>query len=405
MLMLFGLLSVMVWLVVGVFDFQTYMSAQSSLSESMTEIFEMTREVWSPGMFGPYKEDEAGKENGADSKKIDLMYENPCYLVLLSDDGMPLQVYSSGFQQGNVSDAVDEATKVAQTEATGTLCVGNLYADSYSYYYPTRRIILVVETRQIRKEILSALIVSLLIGFAFEFLLYIACRKAADWMISPIEKTFEKQKQFIADASHELKTPVAVILANAEAMEKDPDPKWLSNIEEEAGRMNGLIADLLDLTRSEQKEVTMVPVDLSRLVEKQCLIQEAVMFEKNIELEEHIEPDLKVMGAAGMLEQLIAILLDNACAHSSGKIIVSLVRRGKDVILGVANTGAPIPPEARERIFERFYRADESRNRSSGRYGLGLAIAKSIVERHKGKIEALCKDGLTTFQVTFRQAA
>ena len=129
------------------------------------------------------------------------------------------------------------------------------------------------------------------------------------------------------------------------------------------------------------------------------------MFEKNIELEEHIEPDLKVMGAAGMLEQLIAILLDNACAHSSGKIIVSLVRRGKDVILGVANTGAPIPPEARERIFERFYRADESRNRSSGRYGLGLAIAKSIVERHKGKIEALCKDGLTTFQVTFRQAA
>ena len=149
----------------------------------------------------------------------------------------------------------------------------------------------------------------------------------------------------------------------------------------------------------------MLPVNLSRLAEKQCLIQEAVMFEHHIELSETIEPDLTVNGQSSMLEQVIAILLDNAAAHSDGKIAVTLRRQGKDVLLSVSNTGVPIPPDQREKIFERFYRADESRTRSSGRYGLGLAIAKSIVNRHKGKIEVDCHGGWTTFTVVLHAAA
>lgn len=212
-------------------------------------------------------------------------------------------------------------------------------------------------------------------------------------MIAPIQQMFEKQKQFVADASHELKTPVAVILANAEAMEQDHDEHWLKNIEEEATRMNSLITNLLDLTRSEQTDPVLERVNLSRLLEKQSLIMEASMFEKNLVLEEDIEPDLMCMANSAAMQQVITILLDNAMEHSDGKIMVKASKKGKDIQFSVSNSGKPIPPEDRERIFERFYRADVARNRSSGRYGLGLAIAKSIVDSHHGRIQVSCDEG------------
>lgn len=406
MLTLFGLLSIMVWVIVGVYESQTYIAVQNGLHDSMDQIADLTADIWNPVGLGPFAADSQTQGRGKmDEDEMALLYENPVYLILFDSAGVPVKAYSSGeAEEKDAEKIVKIATEVAADTEVGEMHIGSLYTDKFIWNHLSPHAVLLVDTTGLRHEVVTQQLVSALIGLGFECLLFVACRKASDWMIGPIEETFEKQKQFIADASHELKTPVAVILANAEAMEKDPDPKWLANIEEEAARMNGLITDLLDMTRNEQAEFNPVEVNLSRLVEKQCLIQEAVMFERQIDLSENIEPDLKVMGQASMLEQVIAILLDNAAAHSSGKIIVTMTHKGKDVILDVANTGVPIPPEAREKIFERFYRADESRNRSSGRYGLGLAIARSIVVRHKGKIEALCANGLTTFRVTLRAA-
>ena len=177
---------------------------------------------------------------------------------------------------------------------------------------------------------------------------------------------------------------------------------WLKNIEEEATRMNSLITNLLDLTRSEQTDPVLERVNLSRLLEKQSLIMEASMFEKNLVLEEDIEPDLMCMANSAAMQQVITILLDNAMEHSDGKIMVKASKKGKDIQFSVSNSGKPIPPEDRERIFERFYRADVARNRSSGRYGLGLAIAKSIVDSHHGRIQVSCDEGITSFVVTLK---
>lgn len=401
MLTLFGVLSIMVWLIVGVFDFQNYATVQNDLSASILDISEMTRELWNPTALGPFPQDED------EDSRLALLYENPVYMIVFNNAQKPMHFLTTqDTDEGTLNKIVEKAQFVEKTSRPDTNpAIGNLLVSSYVCYHPSNNMVMMIDVTAIRNELISHLFISILIGIGFEGLLYIACRKAAAWMIGPIEETFKKQRQFIADASHELKTPVAVILANAEAMEKDPNPKWLSNIEEEASRMNGLITDLLDLTRNEQQEIQMLPVNLSRLVEKQCLIQEAVMFEHHIELSETIEPDLTVNGQSSMLEQVIAILLDNAAAHSDGKIAVTLRRQGKDVLLSVSNTGVPIPPDQREKIFERFYRADESRNRSSGRYGLGLAIAKSIVNRHKGKIEVDCHGGWTTFTVVLHAAA
>ncbi|MCF0260393.1 MAG: HAMP domain-containing histidine kinase, partial [Erysipelotrichaceae bacterium] len=210
-------------------------------------------------------------------------------------------------------------------------------------------------------------------------------------------ETMRRQKQFIADASHELKTPLAVIMANAEAMEHNPDPKWLHNIADESEKMNQLVVSMLDLARSEEEALVLEPVNLSLLAEKECLMQEAVVFEHNMILETEIEEDLWVKADKTKAAQLITILLDNAQKHAKSAIRVSLKREGKQAVLKVMNNGVPIPVEDREHIFERFYRGDKSRARASGRYGLGLAIAKNIALSHQSRIWADCSEGWTEF--------
>lgn len=291
------------------------------------------------------------------------------------------------------------AMRIIAQSKPATMHVGNLFVDEYAWYYSSDTVLNIVNVSSIRQKLYLSMGIMIMILALFEFVLFFICRRLIGWMIEPIENAFEKQRQFVADASHELKTPVAVILASAEAMEKDGNPKWLGNIEEEAVRMNQLITDLLDLTRSEQNQAELECVNLSAAAAKQCAIQEAVMFEKNILLEEQIDKGIYVKGTQPQLVQVAAILLDNAVSHSTGTVKVSLKEDSGKACLSVANTGAPIPEEEREKIFERFYRADSSRNRSSNRYGLGLAIAKNIVTGFKGTISVDCGKGWTVFRV------
>ncbi|MBO5413543.1 MAG: HAMP domain-containing histidine kinase [Clostridia bacterium] len=179
--------------------------------------------------------------------------------------------------------------------------------------------------------------------------------------------------------------------------------KWIYNIRSEADRMNKLIMQLLDLAKMENKKQEEYGVEnLSKIVEKSVLTFESLTFEKNIKLETNIEENINLKCDSDDIKQLMTILIDNAIVHSyeeNGKIIVNLSKEKNDIVLKVSNKGEPIPKEEEEKIFERFYKRDNSRNRDTSNYGLGLAIAKSIVSHYNGSITAHSENEYTTFKV------
>jgi two-component system, OmpR family, sensor histidine kinase CiaH len=248
-------------------------------------------------------------------------------------------------------------------------------------------------------KILTNLICTfIVVGLVMLIVIFFTSRFFANRHIAPIKEAFNKQKQFIADASHELKTPLTVIQTTADVLLANQEDtihhqaKWVHHIKSETERMKTLTNDLLYLTEMDHTQTQMIfaPFNISEAVESVILTMEAVIFEKDMMLHYDIEPNLNVTGNTEQLKQVVMILLDNASKYTNptGTINVTLKKQQNDTVLSVTNTGEGIPPEHIEKIFDRFYRTDSSRSRKHGGYGLGLAIAKSIVEQHKGKIYA-----------------
>lgn len=223
---------------------------------------------------------------------------------------------------------------------------------------------------------------------------------SAGRIVAPLEESYRKQRQFISDAGHELKTPVSVIGANAELLSRElGENRWLQNIQWENQRMGLLVGQLLELSRTENIRIRIEHVDLSRLVAGETLAFESVAFEKGLTLQSSITSGIAAEGNSAQLRQLTAIVLDNAIRYSSGQVRVTLTRDRGTAELSVINSGEPIPVEHRERIFERFYRVDPARGGEEKHYGLGLAIAKAIVNNHHGQIGVSCGDGLVEFRI------
>ncbi len=232
----------------------------------------------------------------------------------------------------------------------------------------------------------------------FFFLSVFLARK----IVNPLEESYHKQKQFISDAGHELKTPVSVVSANSEMLSREiGDNKWLQNIQYENERMGMLVAQLLDLARTENVIVQTEHINLSRLVAGEALPFESVAFEKGLSLNTNITANIGVVGNNSQLKQIVSILLDNAIRHSKeqGEVYLSLTKEHNFAKLSVINKGVEIPEAHREKIFERFYRVDTARNSEDNHYGLGLAIAKAIATSHKGNISVHCFDGFVEFRV------
>lgn len=216
--------------------------------------------------------------------------------------------------------------------------------------------------------------------------------------IKPLEETFKKQKQFIADASHELRTPLTIINTNVSLLRENEmetiysQRKWINYIESQADRMSTLINEMLSLANldANKKKEEKVNINLSKMVSDSLLIFEVVIFEKGLILEEDLANNIFIKGEQNQIKKLISILMDNAIKYTNnnGKITVSLINERNKAKLIVRNTGEGIKKEHLEKIFERFYRVDDSRDRGTGGYGLGLSIAKAIVDDHKGKIHA-----------------
>ena len=254
----------------------------------------------------------------------------------------------------------------------------------------------------------------LLIGGASFLVFLVISILLARWAVKPVEAAWEQQRQFVADASHELKTPLTVILSNAQMLSgngEDPElrERLTGNILTVSNQMKDLVAKLLNSARVDQGIDTMEfsAFDLSETVANAMLPFDSIFYEQEKELGSEIEDNIRVRGSRSHLVQVVDILLDNAQKYSGerGRTWVSLKRQGgKHCLLTVANEGPALSARELKDIFKRFYRADTARERT-GSYGLGLSIAEGIVKAHKGKIWAESKNGVNTFFVQLPAAA
>ena len=408
-LVIFSILTIFLCSILCIFNYQDYSHEKTEIENKLNMIDDRKFDK------APNEEklDKPEPPENTDDTKNDkevmpVLMDTTAYTVIYNDDNEVIDILN--FTQNDVSD--EEIKSIAQeilksNDSKSGINIRNLYFNNYSYSFKGHNSLTILDNSFVKEKLQSLIKTSIFIFVLLEIVIIVVSIKITSWIIKPVIETFNKQKQFIADASHELKTPIAVIMANSEALEKEPnEKKWLNNIKSESERMNELITNLLDLAKLENgknKEIYNVE-DLSKIAEMSVLTFESLMFENKIKFEYNIQKDLKLKCNSVQIKQLIAILLDNAIKHSeeNGEINVFLGKQKNDIVLSVSNKGKEIPKEIRDKIFERFYRADESRNRESNRYGLGLAIAKNIVVNHNGKISVDCVGGYTTFKVVFK---
>lgn len=247
--------------------------------------------------------------------------------------------------------------------------------------------------------------------------LFLLSWKLADWALKPVAAAWEQQRRFVADASHELKTPLAVILANTQILEghegvSEDAMRWVQSTSEEANHMKSLVSDLLQLARADAttagesaNAMRHDPVDLSELVEAASLEFDAIAFERGCTLEDDVAPNIVVQGDSEWLNRLVRILIDNACKYAAPgtSVTVRLAKEQGKTKLSVHNMGNPIDEQDLPHVFERFYRSDKARSREAeGGFGLGLAIAKGVADAHNAQISATSSEAEgTTFAVVF----
>lgn len=403
---LFSILSIFSISILILFHSQHYHLEKAKIEQNLRRMNNIWKEPNKKEDFPKPDVDNLLKEPIDDENHRKFM-DATIYTILLNNDNQIVEIISHT-EDGNITDAIEkEALKIIQHANQNKIEIGNLYFKRYSYKYIKSHYIILIDNQEVSKRLLSSLKITLLLFLFAEIVIIIVSKILSEWIIKPIENTFQKQKQFIADASHELKTPLSVIMACADTLEHNPkEQKWITHIKNESERMNHLITSLLVLAKVEDgtNKQLFESVHLSKLVEKSVLPFESLTYEKNITLDYEIEENIYFKCNTTEMQKLLSILLDNAIEHSSkqGHIIVKLRQEKNIIVLEVANKGIPIPPNEREKIFERFYRGDPSRNRNENRYGMGLAIAKAITQNHNGNISVSSYHGYTIFKIILK---
>lgn len=275
--------------------------------------------------------------------------------------------------------------------------------------------IVFLDVTESNKTLFYLLVTFLVVGFFMLFVITAISLYFTDRAIRPIREAWDKQKQFVTDASHELKTPLAIINANADALlanEEDTiksQRKWLNYMRSEISRMGKLIGDLLYLAKIEDAQETgiVVSFDISQMVNDMILSMEAMIFEKNVNLTYEIAPDILFKGNEAEIRRVLVILFDNAVKYTnqSGSIHLMLSLGRHQIEFRIRNTCQEIPNDELSLLFDRFYRTDPSRNSETGGYGLGLPIAKEMVEKAGGKIFAESEGQSVTFGFTLRESS
>lgn len=345
-------------------------------------------------------------QNALDPGSPEMDMQLPYFTLRFNKRG---EVFASGHTHYDITDIdfinslIHRITKINRTSG---------YIEEYSLKYtvvttPSMQVIAFLDVSSHRSTLVTLFRNSLITAAAalavFTFISILLAR----WTVNPIEKAWNQQKQFISDASHELKTPLTVIMSNAELLQgadctEENLQQYSSSILSSSRQMRQLVEGMLELARADngQIQTNFAPVELSKLALDSILPFEPVFYENNMLLRYHIAQDITVNGSSQHLHQLVDILLDNARKYSAPGIVdLQLCRQGRNhCLLQVSNPGTPIPEEELELIFQRFYRSDTARS-NTGSFGLGLSIAHRIAQEHGGKIWAESNETGNCFSV------
>lgn len=331
---------------------------------------------------------------GADSPSAML---NPIYAVKLNMSGDIMEISPlSDSAAANEADISNIVKRIAALRAPQ----GSIGTFRYSCAKKSYGELLIIMDAADSAEVASSTRLfwaSLAVGLVGLAVLFPVSLYLSRFVTKPAEDAFNKQKQFISDASHELKTPLSIISVNADVLSSEiGENKYMDYIRSQARRMDKLIKSLLELARMDDAGHTLIKAhfDLSEALYQTLLPFESTAFEHEIDYYYDIAENCCYLGESESIKQVAAILLDNAFKHTpkNGKISISLTQKQDKSVITVFNTGEGIPQEDITHIFERFYRCDKSRSDSMGSYGLGLSIAKGIVTAHGGSIscQSLC---------------
>ncbi len=388
----------------------THQNIQRTTSAALHQIIEFDRRI---RLEPPRDKDNRPAplpENGRPAmpgRRADMMAQ---FVIRVNEAGEVVEVHTP-FEIDFDSEGIDFKEMLQNPQGTGVIGYsGGYWAYLAQKTYDGYKIAFVDYTSE-HQILFNLLIILALVWVAALAAAFIISLSSANKSIAPVEDSYNRQKQFVADASHELKTPLTTINANIDVLMDNSDMtdegrKWLGYIKSETERMTKLTNDLLCLARLDHTGESSIKSEaaISECVENAMLTTEAVAFEKSINLECEIEPDITVRAPQEQVKQVIMILLDNAVKYTpeNGTINMSLARDKSEAVLKIRNSGEGISEADMEHIFDRFYRADKSRARESGGYGLGLAIAKSICEGCGGKIEVESQTGeFTEFTARF----
>lgn len=335
-----------------------------------------------------------------------IFMENEVYVVIFNRMGNIDKIIN--YSSNDLTDSEIKELVINNVNKINSKKIESLYTSDYVFIETKEGNLIMVNNTSTKSYLLKELFKSILVFITLETIQVIISLNITKRIVKPVNEAFIRQKQFIYDASHELKTPIAIISASAEMLEKNPkEKKWLDNIKTENNRMNKLVISLLDLSKSEniKENEVYTNVNLSKVIKNKALTFESLIYENSLELDVDVVNDIMFNCNEDRIKELLSILMDNAIKHSlpNSQITVKLSKEKNNIYLSVKNKGKEIPVSEREKIFERFYRLDKSRNRDGNRYGIGLSIAKNIVINHNGTISVNCKDGYTTFIVNFKQ--
>lgn len=323
-------------------------------------------------------------------------YESRYFSVLMTDDAEVILIDTSRIKAVDTKEAITYAEEAIQRN-TSRGFIGNyrFFCDANG---ETIRLTFLDCGRKLDsfRTFLLASIAMALGGFAiFFFVILFFSGK----ILRPVAESYEKQKRFITDAGHEIKTPLTIIKADIDVLEMElGENEWLEDIQKQSQRLSSLTNDLVYLSRMEEADtpLPMIEFPLSDVVSETAASFQALAQTQEKDFQCEIQPMLSLNGSEKAIRQLVNILLDNALKYSpaQGHVSLSLQKQGRQIRLTVFNTTAsPVSKENLGQIFERFYRMDASRNAQTGGYGIGLSIAKAIVTAHNGKIRAATQDG------------
>ena len=329
------------------------------------------------------------------NRSLEIPFQSRYFWVKLSSEGKPGEIDTSHIAAVTSDEAVEYAAKVYANKEKERGYLSGQYRflihenDDGSY------LVLFMDCSagfyNANKLLLMTMVIGIVALIAMFILVYLFSGKA----VAPVVESLEKQKRFITDAGHELKTPLAVISANMDVIELEAgESEWTKSTKNQIKRMNELVKNLLTLSRMEEENINLVfsDVNLSPVVEDSATFFVAVADFKKVRYDRKIQDDIHINGDKNSVQQLCTILIDNAMKYTPDEGNVNVTLSGdentRNAILEISNTCEAIPKGNLDRLFDRFYRGETSRSRKTGGYGIGLSVARAIATSHGGTIEA-----------------